>query len=239
LDVAAALQNGSAAPGSRRKSSGGLLFPIEVQIRTEQMNRLAENGIAIESWSCGGGSWRRAGGDGSSDEWDAAGAGAGASEASQPAGSNGNSNGSAGSRFPFDLGRLVSSMTGGGGGGSGRASTNGAAAPSRNGAAPGSNGAVNGTASANGSSLAGAAVGSNGSGAPAALGEGSIDPQVLSRRINWLKSIREWQSEFVGTLTGGWADTGGGEGGIEGQRRGREGEGQGKGVGGRRGGSGR
>ena len=27
-------------------------------------------------------------------------------------------------------------------------------------------------------------------------------PQVLSRRINWLKSIREWQSEFVGTLTG-------------------------------------
>jgi len=26
--------------------------------------------------------------------------------------------------------------------------------------------------------------------------------QVLSRRINWLKSIREWQSEFVGTLTG-------------------------------------
>ena len=27
-------------------------------------------------------------------------------------------------------------------------------------------------------------------------------PQVLSRRINWLKSIREWQEEFVGTLTG-------------------------------------
>ena len=28
-----------------------------------------------------------------------------------------------------------------------------------------------------------------------------LDPQTMARRINWLNSIRDWQAEFVGTLT--------------------------------------
>ena len=30
-----------------------------------------------------------------------------------------------------------------------------------------------------------------------------LAPQVLTRRINWLNSIREWQQEFLGNLTPG------------------------------------
>lgn len=30
-----------------------------------------------------------------------------------------------------------------------------------------------------------------------------LDPATMTRRINWLNSIRKWQEEFVGTLTGG------------------------------------
>ncbi|EFN51639.1 hypothetical protein CHLNCDRAFT_59198 [Chlorella variabilis] len=224
LDLASALQNGAVLPAVRRKSGVQLLFPIEVQIRTEAMNRLAENGIAVESWSCADRSWRAASGEdgigtldswftatsesngsgsssgSSGDEWEAGGGaplangnGAGRGGAARGAGAAATAADSA-RRFPFNLGMLVASMAGG------------AKQPQQQ-APRGANGSSNGAGGANGNgraALNGAAAG----GAAAALssgegvlGEGAIDPQVLSRRINWLKSIREWQSEFVGTLT--------------------------------------
>ncbi|KAL4853513.1 putative GTP diphosphokinase RSH1 [Chlorella vulgaris] len=248
LDLAAALlQNGDLTPALRKKSSVQLLFPIEVQIRSEEMNRLAENGIAVESWSCADRTWQReepaggqeagtgswlsvsgegssgSGSSGSSDEWEEAGSGSEGTASSNGSSSNGASSSANGSRrasggkgsvaaadsaqrFPFNLGRLVANMAGGvakppntsepsssNGTSSNGASSNGAS----NGASSSSNGSSNGRSSGR-SSGSGVLSSSGGRGV---LGEGSIDPKVLSRRINWLKSIREWQSEFVGTLT--------------------------------------
>ena len=250
LDLAASLAstNGSAAAVAAAALSGGngtsdaaagvlrrrglvqLLFPIEVQIQTEAMNRLAENGIAVESWSCadtgsGGGAgsgFRRpatlpdayangaVNGTSSShgSSWDGEAAAAQRpSNGSSSAGSNGNgsnrngsnrngSNGSALRSLPFNLGALMSSL---------------AAAAGRN--------SSNGSSSSIGAiALQGEGVGSSeeeeeedsddpaaaGDEADLLLGRGGIDQQVLSRRINWLKSIREWQAEFVGMLTGAY-----------------------------------
>ena len=47
-----------------------------------------------------------------------------------------------------------------------------------------------------------------GAGAGAAGGMQRLDPATMTRRINWLNSIRQWQEEFVGTLTGGRAGGG-------------------------------
>ncbi|PSC74447.1 Guanosine-3, 5 -bis(diphosphate) 3 -pyrophosphohydrolase [Micractinium conductrix] len=216
LDLAAALEGGDGNGGTRlRKGPVSLLFPIEVQIRTEGMDRLAENGIAVESWSSadrgrrpdGGaaeetylsstyGSVSASNGSSSSDSsWEEE---AQADAAAQRNGSS--SNGSSERRFPFNLGMLVSSLAGGGlsNGSSNGSSSNGAS--SSNSAA-----AVNGSGRANGAAAAANGAAANGAARPALSssepGGSALDPQVLSRRINWLKSIREWQSEFVGTLT--------------------------------------
>ncbi|PRW20358.1 GTP diphosphokinase chloroplastic isoform X1 isoform A [Chlorella sorokiniana] len=217
LDVASSLQNGAGPNGSRPRRGKTLqtLFPIEVQIRTKEMDRLAENGIAVESWSSADhGRWRAAsaselestmestygsllasGGSGDSSS--------GSGDEDAGAGSNGaarrREGGTIGS-WPFNLGSLVSSLAGGKpSGSSSSSSSSGVPAPDRNGSLNGSS--PNGA----GPTAAAAAAASNGSssgGEQAAAGRDStIDPQVLSRRINWLKSIREWQSEFVGTLT--------------------------------------
>ncbi|KAI3424289.1 hypothetical protein D9Q98_009844 [Chlorella vulgaris] len=247
LDLAAALlQNGDLTPALRKKSSVQLLFPIEVQIRSEEMNRLAENGIAVESWSCADRTWQReeptggqeagtgswlsvsgegsgssgSGSSGSSDEWEEAGSGSeGTASSSNGSSSNGASSSANGSRrasggkgstaaaaadsarrFPFNLGRLVANMAGGVAKPPNTSELSSSNGTSSNGAS--SNGASNGaSSSSNGSSNGRSSGVLSSSGGRGVLGEGSIDPKVLSRRINWLKSIREWQSEFVGTLT--------------------------------------
>jgi hypothetical protein len=230
LYLAAALQNGASA----RKGPVQLLFPIEVQIRTEAMDRLAENGIAVESWSCADAQGRLG--------RSAAAAAAGAADSSSNGSSNGSNglaaaangaNGSSGSGSSSwdddgededdDLLALLSTGNGSSSGYNGSGSANGSNGSSNGnggggagfpfdlgmlqGSAEASN--FNGSSSSNGSSFANGSgamlCGSNvlgGGSEEGALVEGSIDPQVLSRRINWLKSIREWQSEFVGTLTG-------------------------------------
>ncbi|KAL4419009.1 hypothetical protein ABPG77_003655 [Micractinium sp. CCAP 211/92] len=228
LDVAAALDNGARPSGGppRRKGVVQMLFPIEVQIRTEAMDRLAENGIAVESWSCAS-SGRRSGDSGLEDSllgasfgsvgastsgssesgsdssWEEEGAllrSAGNGNGSSNGSSNGGGTSNGGARFPFNLGMLVSSLAGG--------SVPGREAGLANGRT--SNGASNGSVAVGNGSGANVAATRNTPGAGAISGGGpgmlssggeGIDPQVLSRRINWLKSIREWQSEFVGTLT--------------------------------------
>ncbi|KAI7836974.1 hypothetical protein COHA_009157 [Chlorella ohadii] len=206
LDLASSLQNGSGPNGAGPKR-GKLqtLFPIEVQIRTEEMDRLAENGIAVESWSSADhGRWRAASAsdlestmelsygsllasNGSGDS------SSGSGDEEGLAGSNGAARrreGSSIGSWPFNLGSLVSSLAGGKPPGSDSSSSGSVPGPSRNGSSPNGAGPAAGAAS-NGSSSGGDGAGR----------DSTIDPQVLSRRINWLKSIREWQSEFVGTLT--------------------------------------
>lgn len=127
--------NGSATPSSRPKASASL-FPIEIQIRTDEMERLAKFGIAVESWSCG-------------DEVNRA------RNKLKVQDTNGN---------------LASLLQGGGGG----IRSNGAQTYGIT---------FNGSENNEMSSL------------PA------LDSYSMGRRINWLNSIRQWQEEFVGTLT--------------------------------------
>ena len=125
--------NGSASPQLRSKAS---LFPIEIQIRTEEMERLAKFGIAVESWSCG-------------------------DEVSRVKNK---------SKVQDTNGNLSSLLQGG----AGSNSSNGAQKYPI---------AFNGIENNEISSLP------------------PLDSYSMSRRINWLNSIRQWQEEFVGTLT--------------------------------------
>lgn len=200
-----------------RGGSAPALFPIEVQIRTQQMERLAQYGIAVESWSCADYTWA-VGNDSSNDSSSsssdvesstdinstssngassngngASSNGNGAVSSNGAASSNGSSNGASkkGALSWLGLGALLSSMSSSmagntaslsddeesqqylANGSTGTTSTNGAV-PSQNGASSTSTSITPGI---------------------------RLDPQSMSRRINWLNSIRQWQEEFVGTLT--------------------------------------
>lgn len=160
------------------------LFPLEVQIRTEEMQRYAEYGIAGENWVA------------------------------------------AGKVMDF-LAQAQSQQLSG----DTLDSVNGAVNGAVNGVVKGAingvvNGVVNGTPVANG--LRGTAMRDvNGNAvfsvrlssrrltagchecnvAPPAAPQsavkhtGKVEQQVLMRRVNWLNSIREWQEEFLGSLT--------------------------------------
>jgi (p)ppGpp synthase/HD superfamily hydrolase len=65
--------HGNGGGGGRRGGAG--LFPIEIQIRTAEMERLASYGIAVESWTCA--DYARAPGASSSDSEGGGGGGAG------------------------------------------------------------------------------------------------------------------------------------------------------------------
>jgi GTP pyrophosphokinase len=181
--------------GSRRRAlkTGPALFPIEVQIRTAEMERLARFGIAVESWSCA--DYGRAVGPGSM---------SGVRNGSVP--DNVNGNGLSGSTTTD-----AQKSNGSGSNGNGNDSTYYAQGlvigewsvdedayddeedvMSSNGSS--SNGAMSDNVHAAPTMLAGSFNGSSGS-------NGRLDSQTMSRRINWLNSIRQWQEEFVDTLT--------------------------------------
>jgi sulfur carrier protein ThiS len=240
--AAAAKKNGNGASSSNGKITS-TLFPIEVQIRTQQMERLAQYGIAVESWSCA--DYARAVG---ADRPQAAtqyppgsinsstnGTSNGASSGSNGATSNGSSskNGSSKSGLKalswLNLGALLggNGATGstasagsissesdtedvGGSAANNGAHSNGAAAaaalPNGSNSGNNSNGASYSSSNGNGASPSTEAplVYLNGttSAATTTTAPGSrLDSQTMSRRINWLNSIRQWQEEFVGTLT--------------------------------------
>ena len=245
----AAVPRGKGAPS---------LFPIEVQIRTLQMERLAQYGIAVESWSCAdyarsistNGSVVYSASGSSTDSTDmmmATSTNRGTSGSSNGTSSTSSSNGMDKQRkngsMPLPLGalswlRLGALLSGVGGTGST------ASAGSEEDEAEdtflvsddggysegddlqglegqqqhsGSNGNGNGAVYENGASSNGAVKYTNGS-SNGATRNGTysssttdtttanqsgirLDPQTMSRRINWLNSIRQWQEEFVGTLT--------------------------------------
>ena len=209
------------------------------------MDRLAQFGIAVDSWSSAdfgrqqqdvlavptAASWT-ASGNGSSLGSSSNGTSADGAASQAKQSSNGNGSGSGASKWlPWGLGRLLSSGY--------KSSDNGSSSSSddSNGAGPryaatSPNASANG-ASCNGAGLNGASAngarpssgyGSNGSGPYYAGGPGlsgsspygssssssngvglphsRLDAQALSRRINWLNSIRSWQQEFLGMLTG-------------------------------------
>jgi (p)ppGpp synthase/HD superfamily hydrolase len=241
--AAAAAKNGN---GSNSGKVTSTLFPIEVQIRTQQMERLAQYGIAVESWSCA--DYARAVGadrqqlptqyppgslntSSSSSNNGASSSNGNNGASSNKSGSNGGgklkglswlnlgalltgngaigSTASAGSISSESDTEENNSSNGNGNGNGAAARSNGA--NSSNGASYyNSNGTSNG-ASSNGSSNNGsnALVYPNGTTtAPTATSSTTItapgsrlDSQTMSRRINWLNSIRQWQEEFVGTLT--------------------------------------
>lgn len=238
--AAAASKNGSSGATSIGGKITSTLFPIEVQIRTQQMERLAQYGIAVESWSCADYA-RAVGAERPPTQYPPGSLNSTSNTTNNlitSNGASGSSNGKSSSRKLtgalswLNLGAL---LTGNGATGStasagsissesdtedlsntsnGNGTSNGATTGQSNG-----NGAIhssyssssrNGSTSSNGSSPPGSAmIYSNGTTtAPTALSSttttapGSrLDSQTMSRRINWLNSIRQWQEEFVGTLT--------------------------------------
>lgn len=184
--------NGSTNGNGRGRlpKAAATLFPIEIQIRTEEMERLAQYGIAVESWSCAdyarGAAQRERASPGETN-------GSLASMDEDGPGSSGNENGSNGSgarseggyaallRVPLGL---VSGLLSGGNSSVDEEDVS-------------SNGARSLSSKPHSSNGNGAAPSVNGS-APT---EQRLDAQTMSRRINWLNSIRQWQEEFVGTLT--------------------------------------
>lgn len=138
-----------------RPPRGPGLFAIEIQIKTKEMQRLAEYGIAVESWSCADcmGSSSSSNGNGA-----------------RVAVNGENGNGA------YITGNGVIALDGGGGGGS----ANGKSSVLPWGLGAYLNKSLSEPAPSNGAKL---------------------DSGIMSRRINWLNSIRQWQEEFVGTLT--------------------------------------
>lgn len=156
------------------------LFPLEVQIRTEEMQRLADYGIAGENWVA------------------------------------------AGRVMDFLSSARDQQLTGVAMDGVNGAAATSAALPAANGTLV--NGTpVNGTPVAgagingrpvNGVKMNGTPVSSSGLGGTPLPVNGSaifksavrhnapkLDQQVMMRRVNWLNSIREWQEEFLDSLT--------------------------------------
>ena len=199
-----------------RGGSAPALFPIEVQIRTQQMERLAQYGIAVESWSCADYTWTVGSGDGSSSSSSSDGEsgtdssttnGNGARNSGTISSSNNgavsgtSSNGGSekkGGMSWLGLGALLSSMSGSMNGSSANGSISDEEeynlSSARNGASSSKNGAAAVVPSQNGTTAATASTTTTTPGI-------RLDPQSMSRRINWLNSIRQWQEEFVGTLT--------------------------------------
>lgn len=157
------------------KTSSNSLFPIEVQIRTAEMERLARYGIAVESWSCADYVRSAAVSPNSS--------GVSSSVSlTDDAKSYDESIRESGQKAfwsPFGIiGDLFNPKT---------ASAE-IAAPSTSQFSESSVEATNRNNGRNGPPST-------------AIQNGRLDPQTMSRRINWLNSIRMWQEEFVGTLT--------------------------------------
>jgi len=250
--AAAASGNGSSGASSIGGKITSTLFPIEVQIRTQQMERLAQYGIAVESWSCADYA-RAVGAERPPIEYPPGSLNSTSSTTSNGNGSqNGASNGKTSRKLNGALSwlNIGAFLTGNGATGStasagsissesdteglssdsdsnSNGATNGATAAQSNGSdnknsnnGNGSNGASyssysnrNGSSSSsssnNGSPSGSAIIYPNGTTtAPTASSSttttppGSrLDSQSMSRRINWLNSIRQWQEEFVGTLT--------------------------------------
>jgi hypothetical protein len=161
--------NGGGDEGGRPRVRGPGVFPIEIQIRTEAMDRLARYGIAVDSWSCADYSSPQ----GPLGERQLRAGGADAHAA--------NGGGANGSGVPFPYGVVP-----------GLRSLGSSAEDSSEGEGSGGDGGPAAPAAA-------AAQGGGGGAKPAASAR--LDPQTMSRRINWLNSIRQWQQEFVGTLT--------------------------------------
>ena len=214
--------------GLRAVARGGnapALFPIEVQIRTQQMERLAQYGIAVESWSCAdyARSVATSSRNGSSSN------GNGSIDASSSSSSSlatvypdtnsssseivgvddKTSNGGAklGALSWLRLGALLNSVNGNGNSSS-RSNSESEEPPSSsaNGSSSSSNGSTSNGAS---TSLTNGAHHTPPTTSPTTTQQQQqqqqngqrLDPQTMSRRINWLNSIRQWQEEFVGTLT--------------------------------------
>lgn len=189
--------NGDRGSTSYNKStkSGPALFPVEVQIRTSEMEKLARFGIAVESWSCAD-YGRAVEADNTT-----------ATSAPPPP-----------ARKSDPRRRSTDVMEGNGASSAdeytGDHDIDAPSTPEIHGAPFTENGnkgsslppraSVNGTVQENGRHVHLYADRSLGTSAPSSMngGErGRLDPQIMSRRINWLNSIRQWQEEFVGTLT--------------------------------------
>jgi len=186
--------------GRGRAKNPSALFPIEIQIRTQEMERLAQYGIAVESWSCA--DYARGVGA-SQQQLERAGPGNAISNGenvdSSPSRDEGGGYGAILRKFPFGLGFLSS------GGSSDGDAKESSTAP--NGSVPGnaqpfsSSSAFRSPSSVNRATSQIGAGSSSGSTAANSITGEKLDPQTMSRRINWLNSIRQWQEEFVGTLT--------------------------------------
>uniref|UniRef100_A0A1D2ADF7 Putative GTP diphosphokinase RSH1, chloroplastic n=1 Tax=Auxenochlorella protothecoides TaxID=3075 RepID=A0A1D2ADF7_AUXPR len=183
------------------------LFSIDVQIRTAAMQHLAEYGVAVDCWQ--GAEVAQAPpsaepaqpvADLASRLWPLWGwlgwAGAPAGERQGAAGGASGNGSRAGSGVPATNGSQA---------------TNGS--PPTNGSRLSVSGAANGrqattaarVAPWNGSSGSDAGALAWGGGSEAEGGglmlQARLDAGAMSRRINWLNSIRQWQEEFLGTLT--------------------------------------
>lgn len=166
----------SSGSSGRANKIGPALFPIEVQIRTSEMEKLARFGIAVESWSC------------------ADYASPGSSESATICINR--------RKTPSveQNGHCVDSMDSHNSIEDRYEKAESSNRFSIENKSSGSSGLVeqNPTKHANGYSTS---INVQGSQTSDRAGTGRLDPQIMSRRINWLNSIRQWQEEFVGTLT--------------------------------------
>jgi (p)ppGpp synthase/HD superfamily hydrolase len=209
------LPTGLSVEGGRAPRGGIGLFPVEIQIKTYEMNRLAEYGIAAESWSCADFNTSTS----TNSSYGTTGTGTGTHGAAL---SNGNAHGVAkpktssnGSMNGSSNGHLISSNENGNGNGSSSSSSDvyGGMDPSNfimpmlpwgldaylhlppTSSIPSSSSSSFSSSSSSSSpspSSANTTISASGM---------KLDPGAMSRRINWLNSIRQWQQEFVGTLT--------------------------------------